>query len=185
MQGLTADLAPPEPEGERLPVTCWLPALRFLSLLASWCLVVLWMDEIHFAPPKKPWNDDSPVNTNKQWFPSFPSAALIDPSLFSLGWQALGYLLRRYMDIGVLFGGFAYKIEGPGLDGVCSIYQGHLFFQKATYVHGLTVFFVNGYAQRNESCATGESSVSALSRRVGEPWMQLSRPSGGLENPGS
>ena len=28
----------------------------------------LWMDEIHFAPPKKPWNDDSPVNTNKQWF---------------------------------------------------------------------------------------------------------------------
>ena len=21
------------------------------------------------APPKKPWNDDSPVNTNKQWFP--------------------------------------------------------------------------------------------------------------------
>ena len=23
--------------------------------------------EIHFAPPKKPWNDDSPVNTNKQW----------------------------------------------------------------------------------------------------------------------
>ena len=29
---------------------------------------VLWMDAIHFAPPKKPWNDDSPVNTNKQWF---------------------------------------------------------------------------------------------------------------------
>ena len=24
-------------------------------------------------------------------------------------------------------------IEGPGLDGVCSIYQGHLFLQKATY----------------------------------------------------
>ena len=35
--------------------------------------------------------------------------------------------------IGVLFGWFAYKIEGPGLDGVYSIYQGHLFFQKATY----------------------------------------------------
>ena len=30
---------------------------------------VLWMDEIHSAPPKKPWNDDSPVNTNRQWFP--------------------------------------------------------------------------------------------------------------------
>ena len=27
----------------------------------------LWMDEIHFAPPKKPY-DDFPVNTNKQWF---------------------------------------------------------------------------------------------------------------------
>ena len=25
------------------------------------------------------------------------------------------------------------KIKGPGLDGVCSIYQGHLFVQKATY----------------------------------------------------
>ena len=25
-------------------------------------------------------------------------------------------------------------MEGPGLDGVNSIYQGHLFFQKATYV---------------------------------------------------
>ena len=31
-------------------------------------LVILWMDEIHFAPPKKPWNGDSPVNTKKQWF---------------------------------------------------------------------------------------------------------------------
>ena len=30
----------------------------------------LWMDEIHFAPPQKPWKDDSPVNTNKQWFPT-------------------------------------------------------------------------------------------------------------------
>ena len=24
------------------------------------------VDEIHFAPPKKPWKDDSPANTNKQ-----------------------------------------------------------------------------------------------------------------------
>ena len=31
---------------------------------------ILWIDEIHFAPPKKPWNDESPVNTNKQWFPN-------------------------------------------------------------------------------------------------------------------
>ena len=26
------------------------------------------MDEIRFAPRKKPWNDDSPANTNRQWF---------------------------------------------------------------------------------------------------------------------
>ena len=24
------------------------------------------VDEIHFAPPRKPWYDDSPVNTNQQ-----------------------------------------------------------------------------------------------------------------------
>ena len=28
---------------------------------------VLWMDKM-LHPPKKPWNDDSPVNTNKLWF---------------------------------------------------------------------------------------------------------------------
>ena len=33
----------------------------------SACL--LWMDEIHFAPLKKPWNEDLFVNTNKQWSP--------------------------------------------------------------------------------------------------------------------
>ena len=27
------------------------------------------MDEGNPAPPKKPWKDDSPVNTNNQWFP--------------------------------------------------------------------------------------------------------------------
>ena len=27
------------------------------------------VDGRNFAPPKKPWNDDSPVNTNKQWLP--------------------------------------------------------------------------------------------------------------------
>ena len=25
--------------------------------------------EIHFAPPKRPWNEHSPVNTGKSWFP--------------------------------------------------------------------------------------------------------------------
>ena len=31
---------------------------------------ILWMEEIHFAPPKKPWSDDSPVNTKKKWLQS-------------------------------------------------------------------------------------------------------------------
>ena len=28
---------------------------------------LLWMDEIHFAPLQRP-KDDSPVNTNQEWF---------------------------------------------------------------------------------------------------------------------
>ena len=28
-----------------------------------------WMDEIHFAPPKKPWTDDSLVNTKQTRVP--------------------------------------------------------------------------------------------------------------------
>ena len=40
------------------------------------CLALLWMDEIHFAPPKEPWNDGSPANSTKQWLqPWFPSGA--------------------------------------------------------------------------------------------------------------
>ena len=39
------------------------------------------MDNIHFAPPKKPWKDDSPVNTNNLWFqPWFQSGAGFRPS---------------------------------------------------------------------------------------------------------
>ena len=34
------------------------------------------VNEIHFAPPKNPWNDDSLVTTNKQWLqPWFRSGA--------------------------------------------------------------------------------------------------------------
>ena len=40
--------------------------LRWLTTTPLWPL--LWMDEIHFAPPKKPWNEDSPVTTCKQRF---------------------------------------------------------------------------------------------------------------------
>ena len=30
---------------------------------------ILWMDDIHFAPPKSPGNDDSPVNATNIGFP--------------------------------------------------------------------------------------------------------------------
>ena len=43
------------------------------SSLSCVILWMLWMDEIHFAPPKKPWKDDYPVNTHKQWFPRLRS----------------------------------------------------------------------------------------------------------------
>ena len=33
---------------------------------------VLWLDEIHPAPPKKKRTDDSPANTNEPWFPMVP-----------------------------------------------------------------------------------------------------------------
>ena len=32
------------------------------------------------APPKKPWNDDSPVNTSKLWVPMLQSGAGFRPS---------------------------------------------------------------------------------------------------------
>ena len=48
--------------------------------------------EIHFAPPKKPGNDNSPVNTRKQWFPMVSkwcrilSIHSIKPPVFFLAW---------------------------------------------------------------------------------------------------
>ena len=44
-------------------------------------LAILWMDEIHFTPPKKPWNNDSPcdIPTNNG-FPWCPSGAGHRPS---------------------------------------------------------------------------------------------------------
>ena len=46
------------------------------------------MDEIHFAPPKKPWDDDSSANTNKHWFqPWFQSGAKWISSICSRGGQ--------------------------------------------------------------------------------------------------
>ena len=41
---------------------------------------LLWVGQ-HPAPPKTPWNDGSPVNTNQQWFqPWLPSGAEFRPS---------------------------------------------------------------------------------------------------------
>ena len=36
------------------------------------------MDEIHFAPPKKPWKNDPPVHTNEQWFPMISKRCEMD-----------------------------------------------------------------------------------------------------------
>ena len=30
--------------------------------------VILWKDEIHFAPPRKPEKNDFPVKTSEHWF---------------------------------------------------------------------------------------------------------------------
>ena len=48
-------------------------------------LVLLpWRNEIHFAPPKKPWNDDSPVLPTKNGLPWFQSGAGFCPSTVCL-----------------------------------------------------------------------------------------------------
>ena len=46
---------------------------------------------------------------------------------------AMAHLAINDTAIGVLFRLVWLKIDGTGLDGVYSIFQGHLFFQKATY----------------------------------------------------
>ena len=46
--------------------------------------------EIHFAPPKKPWNNDSPVNTNKRHG-------------FNLGFKGGAKWISQPPTVGVLF----------------------------------------------------------------------------------
>ena len=43
------------------------PPLRVLVVSKDSPDQILWVNEIHFAPPKKPWSDDSSVNTNKRY----------------------------------------------------------------------------------------------------------------------
>ena len=43
-------------------------------------MLILWIDEIHFATPKKPWNDDSPVSTKNNGFPWLQSGAGFRPA---------------------------------------------------------------------------------------------------------
>ena len=38
-------------------------------VIVLWRVAIQWVDEIHFAPPVKPWNDESTVHTNRRWFP--------------------------------------------------------------------------------------------------------------------
>ena len=46
-------------------------AARWVKLVTTRPLVRLWMDKIHFAPPKRPWNDHSPCNYKKKSFSWF------------------------------------------------------------------------------------------------------------------
>ena len=57
------------------------------------------MDDIHFAPPKNPWNDDSPVDTNKEWLPvvSKGSGSLRRRANGSLRDRANGSLRDRFL----------------------------------------------------------------------------------------
>ena len=57
-----------EPLPKGMPVGQTAPLYsKFTSWGDSGLSLSMWMDGIHFAPPKKPWNDE-PVNTNKEWF---------------------------------------------------------------------------------------------------------------------
>ena len=58
------------------------------------------------------------------------SVDVLDPNMFCT--IMINYVKIRYEIIGVLFRLVWLKIDGAGLDGVYSIYKGHLFFQKAT-----------------------------------------------------
>ena len=65
-----------------------------------------WKDEIHFAPPTKPWNDESPVNTNKrygfQWIQS--GANGFRPSTvcwFSLAMRTHEMLVEVFLKMGL------------------------------------------------------------------------------------
>ena len=48
------------------------------------------MDEINFALPKKPWNDDSLVNTKEPWFPMVQSGAKWISSIHSINGMYCG-----------------------------------------------------------------------------------------------
>ena len=62
----------------------------------SSCGILLWMDEIHFAPPKKPWNDSIPPQIpNKQWFqPWFPQWCFTRTSSASTAWLPSHHPIR-------------------------------------------------------------------------------------------
>ena len=65
------------------------------------------MHEIHFAPRKKAWNNEPPVNTNKQWFePWFQSGAGFRPSTVLMG-TGLGFAWGSLrLGKGPMLGGF-------------------------------------------------------------------------------
>ena len=59
------------------------------------------MDEI--SAPKKPWNNDSPMNTNKQWFPMAPFTVF--PLVIDSRWTTIlccVLLLRMLLFLGAI-----------------------------------------------------------------------------------
>ena len=61
------DPIPPRVLMSRMPVELLVvSSCHQIALLVALCLTV---DGRNPAPPKNPWNDDSSVNTNKQWLP--------------------------------------------------------------------------------------------------------------------
>ena len=68
--------------------------------------------------------------------------------------------------IGVLFRFLCSKIDGTGLDGSCSIYQGHLFVEKATCGRS---FLFGGFGLRGGAAAVRAFGFGCLNHRSDGP----------------
>ena len=113
----------PSPKSEHLPKSCFKPQNGgYTKGLAGWD----WREtQTKGHETRSPW---SPLCRWTLYGPKVASTlsvyAQIPPELQTTIHSAC---------IGVLFRLVSITIDGTGFDGGCSIYQGHLLFQKATY----------------------------------------------------